>query len=128
MGARAGEFLRFCVVGTVGFIVDASLTLLLHQFAWISPLACRVLAFIVAATCTWALNRRFTFRSHRGASSWLPYIGLTTLGAGINVGVYFTWIQQAGSSATQLLVGVAMGSVAAMGFNFITAKTITFRN
>jgi putative flippase GtrA len=122
-----GAFARFCAVGVVGFVVDAGLTLALTQMAGWQPLPGRVLAFLVAATVTWSLNRRFTFRSDKGAATWAPYVALTAVGAGINVGTYMAWLWLAGQSAVNLLVGVALGSVAALGFNFVASRAIFTR-
>ena len=121
------EFLRFCAVGTLGFLVDSGLTVIATRFWGLGPTAARLLAFAVAATLTWALNRRFTFRSSAGAASWLPYFGLTAFGAVINVGVYRLWVAAAGSTPEQLVVGVAFGSVVALGFNWTVSRYIVFR-
>jgi putative flippase GtrA len=117
-------FARFCAVGVVGFVVDAGLTLVLTQTASWQPLPGRVLAFVIAATVTWALNRRFTFRSGAGAATWAPYVALTAIGAGINIGTYMAWLWFAGEDGSSILVGVALGSVIALGFNFVTSRAI----
>lgn len=119
-----GMLARFCVVGTIGFAVDSSLTLLLTQtLAW-NPFPARLCAFLVAATATWSLNRRFTFRSSRGASTWAPYVLFTSVGAAINVGIFLGWVWLAGDGALSVFTGVALGSVAALGFNFVVSRMI----
>ena len=55
------EFLRFGVVGTIGFVVDtavlyAGLALGLGLYGG------RAVSYLAAATTTWALNRVWTFR------------------------------------------------------------------
>ena len=117
-------FARFCAVGVVGFVVDAGVTLALTQTAGWQPLPGRVLAFVLAATVTWALNRRFTFRSKAGAATWAPYVALTGVGAAINVGTYMAWLWFAGEDASSILVGVALGSVVALGFNFAASRAL----
>lgn len=119
-----GMLARFCVVGGIGFLVDSSSTLLLTQtLAW-HPLTARLGAFLIAATATWSLNRRFTFRSSRGTSTWVPYVLFTSVGAAINVGVFLGWVWLTGRGAVSILTGVALGSAAALGFNFIVSKMI----
>jgi putative flippase GtrA len=121
-------FARFCAVGVVGFAVDASVTLVLTQTVGWQPLPGRVVAFIIAATVTWTLNRRFTFRSEKGAATWAPYVLLTGVGAGINVGTYMAWLWVAGESALTIFTGVALGSVVALGFNFFVSRAIFTRS
>lgn len=119
-----GVLARFCAVGTVGFAVDSSFTLLLTQtLAW-DPFPARLCAFLIAATATWSLNRRFTFRSSRGASTWAPYVLFTSVGAAVNVGVFLGWVWLAGDGALSVFTGVALGSIAALGFNFVVSKMI----
>jgi putative flippase GtrA len=120
----SGAFLRFCIVGAVGFAVDAGCTLLLTQLTSLTPLPSRMLAFVVAATVTWGLNRRFTFRSTAGLGSWMPYILVTGVGALINIGVFWIWIAWAGTGPLSIVGGVAAGSVAALSFNFFASRAI----
>ena len=124
MSSDLGAFARFCAVGIVGFVIDAGVTLLLTHTAGWQPLTGRVLAFLIAATATWPLNRRFTFRSEKGAATWAPYVLLTGVGAGINVGIYMAWLWLAGESPMSILTGVALGSGVALGFNFLASRAI----
>lgn len=121
------EFLRFCMVGTVGFVVDAGTTMLLTQMLAVAAAPARVMAFLVAASVTWALNQRFTFKAGSDMATWLPYVVSTSLGALINIGVYLLWLRWAGHSPTQIVVGVAMGSVCALAFNYTIARRVIFR-
>lgn len=127
MRTISGELLRFCIVGSVGFVMDAGLTLLFTQAAQWRPEAARLVAFLFAATATWHLNRRFTFRSSVGARSLLPYIALTTLGAAVNFAIFVIWLKLAGTSPPQILLGVAFGSVAALSLNFAVSRRFVYR-
>jgi putative flippase GtrA len=121
------QFGRFCLVGGVGFIVDAGLTLLITQGFGLSPVLSRAVAFASAASVTWALNSRFTFRSRGGLGSWMPYVLSTSIGALVNGGIYLLWLHLAGRTAAQILVGVALGSAVALVFNFTIARRFIFR-
>ena len=125
---ETGRFLRFCVVGTIGFVADAGCTLLLNLVAGLAPLRARIAAFVIAATVTWALNRGFTFRSTAGVGSWAPYVLLTGLGALINIGIYWAWIAIIGTVPLAILAGVALGSIVALGFNFLVSSAIFQRS
>ena len=125
--AQHQQFLRFCLVGVVGFAVDAGITLLLTQMMEVAVAPARVMAFVIAASVTWALNQRFTFKSGKGMATWLPYVVSTSLGALINIGIYLLWLHWAGHSPAQVFVGVAMGSVCALAFNYTIARRVIFR-
>lgn len=115
----------FCIVGTVGFVVDSGALLALTQLLGVSPLPGRIPSFLLAATVTWALNRRYTFRAvGRRARSWLQYVLATALGAAINIAIYQLWVTLAGSSPAQLLIGVGLGSICALFFNFAISRYI----
>ncbi len=124
MSLGAGVLARFCVVGSLGFGVDAALTLLLTQAAGWNPAPSRLVAFLIAATVTWALNRRFTFRSTLGVSTWTPYVLFTSIGAAINIVVFLGWIWVTSDRAVSVFTGVALGSASALVFNFFAAKAI----
>lgn len=121
-------FLRFSVVGTIGFLVDSSVLMALTQGLELGPLAGRFLSFAVAVTVTWYLNRRVTFRAVTAptGSEWLRYAGLTAFGALINIGVYRMVLALAGITPTAMVAGVAAGSVAALGFNYTVSKRWVF--
>lgn len=57
-------FLRFVIIGGLGFAVDAGLTLVLIQ-AGLQPWQARVPAILAAMACTWAANRRFTYQASK---------------------------------------------------------------
>jgi putative flippase GtrA len=120
-------FLRFCLVGTLGFLVDAGVLLLLTAAGFAGARTGRVASFLVAACVTWLLNRRFTFRSGASAKSLGPYVLLTGFGALLNVGVYWLWITAFGETPGMLVLGVAAGSIVALAFNFLVSKHVVFR-
>jgi putative flippase GtrA len=57
----SSRFLRFCLVGAAGSLVDAGLLQALVTLAGANPFVARVSSFLAAATVTWRLNRCFTF-------------------------------------------------------------------
>jgi putative flippase GtrA len=61
------EFLRFGLVGVIGFAVDAS-TLAMMLMADAGVLRGRAVSYVAAASCTWALNRRWTFMTEAAAA------------------------------------------------------------
>jgi putative flippase GtrA len=80
-------FLRFGLVGTVGFLVDSGLPQALVGLAGWSVIGTRVLSFPVVVFASWLLNRHFTFgQTDDGAAgrSFAPYMAVSLGGAGVN--------------------------------------------
>jgi putative flippase GtrA len=126
--ALISRILRFGSVGAVGYVVDSSVLLLLAKGFGVAPLPARIMSFIVAATVTFLLNKRFTFalRERFSVYRWSYYILATGLGALVNVGVYHEWIVHFGTSAFNLVAGTAAGSVVAMCLNFFVSQRFVF--
>ncbi|KQU82655.1 polysaccharide synthesis protein GtrA [Variovorax sp. Root318D1] len=120
------QFLSFAVVGAIGFVVDvAVLYLMAPLLGWYGA---RVLSFLAAATATWALNRRYTFRRSE-ASVLREYLGyLVTMlgGAVVNYGAYVLVLNWA-SGPWAPAAGVALGSCAGLVVNFLSARYLVFR-
>lgn len=72
------------------------------------------------------MNRRYTFKvgykpTH---SEWLRYVGLMFLGALINYSAFALCIMFWGFANAQPWVGVAVGSIAGLGVNFVTSRML----
>jgi putative flippase GtrA len=120
------QFLSFAVVGAIGFVVDvAVLYLMAPLLGWYGA---RVVSFLAAATATWALNRRYTFRRSQ-ASVLREYLGyLVTMlgGAVVNYGAYVLVLHWA-TGPWAPAAGVALGSCAGLVVNFLSARYLVFR-
>lgn len=123
------RFMRFGVVGTLGFVIDAGSLIALVSLLNIAPLPARMGSFLIAATVTFALNQRFTFqlRERFDVYRWLSYLATTAVGACVNVGVYHIWITMTDATPKQLVVGTAFGSLLAMCVNYFASSTLVFR-
>ena len=125
-----GQFLRFGIVGTIGFVVD---TAVLYLALWLGAgfYGGRVISYLVAATGNWALNRAFTFPSsgddhaHR---QWAKFLVLNVFGAIANYGAYAALIGMGEPFLTYPVLAVAAGSIAGMVFNFTLSKRFVFSN
>ena len=120
------RFLKFCVVGTLGFAVDAGVLLALADGLGIDPYLARVFSFLAAASATWWLNRRYTFEVERAASrgEWARYVSLMLLGAAVNYGAYALAITVWELARAHLWIGVALGSIAGLAVNFATSRAL----
>lgn len=130
MSARAHEFLRFAAVGVVGLFADmAALTFALNVLH-LDVYSGRVFSYLVAATVTWALNRRFTFVSAERVSplrQWLKFLGANAIGGAVNYAVYAAIVTFTALGAAWPVLGVAAGSVAGLAFNFSINKLWVFK-
>lgn len=126
------ELLLFAVGGVVGLVIDAGIVQLLVGMEHWNPYFARVISFLVAATFTWWWNRRYTFaarRSERAAhAEWLHWVGLMSIGAVINYGVYAVLLMNFASLHRWPAVAAAAGSAVAALVNFSTARGMLFKS
>ena len=123
------EFLRFGVVGTVGFVVDtavlyAGLALGLGLYGG------RAVSYLVAATTTWALNRLWTFRGRGNGPvhrQWALFLVVNLIGFAMNYGTYAALIAFVPMVAAHPVLGVAAGAIAGMFGNFVLSRQLVFR-
>lgn len=131
MQALLLQFLRFGVVGTLGFLLDYAV-LSAAVALGSGPYWGRVLSYLVAATGVYALNRAWTFRDRRGGGAgvgrqWGLYLALNLVGFAVNYGTYAAITAWTEIGAQHLVIGVAAGSIAGMFINFALNRQLVFR-
>jgi len=123
------EIFVFGIAGVVAYLVDVSLTTLLEPY--LGVYIARIPAFLAAATTTWVINRKITFR-HRPSkyknllAEYGHYLSLMLVGAIVNYVAYaiaVTFIQ----GDFKVVISVAIGSLAGMGVNFITSRKYIYK-
>ncbi|HVJ28948.1 MAG TPA: GtrA family protein [Gammaproteobacteria bacterium] len=127
MLSSLGRFPSFVVVGSLGFIIDATvLSLLVHVWDW-HPYAARALSFPPAVTVTWFCNRRWVFsRTPDPAREYGAYFSVQAVGAGINFGVYALLLALVPTLERVPLVPLVAGSALALVFNYSAARRWVF--
>ncbi len=119
------KILRFGVVGVSGFIIDFGLTFLLKEKAhWHKYLASAV-AFSIAATSNYFLNRVWTFQSHNQKilEEYTIFIGVSVVGLLISLAVLWVmhgWKEKHFYLSKLTAVGIVMF------WNFLANYFITF--
>ena len=80
------KFLKFCVVGFSGMLIDFSATWLLKEKAGINKYIANSTGFILAATSNYIWNRIWTFESRNSeiAVEYFSFILISIAGLGIN--------------------------------------------
>lgn len=123
------RLIAFATVGAIGFFVDTAVLYLLRGA--LNLYGARAVSFLCAATATWLLNRRFTFRDrssgHPPAKELLIYIGLMLLGGGFNYATYAWLITTSSLVAAHPIMGVGAGSIAGMFVNLLTSRFALYR-
>jgi putative flippase GtrA len=125
------QFSRFSIFGVCGFLVDATVLLVVTGMFGLNLYAGRVLSFLAAATTTWVLNRQFTFVTTRSTSrlrEWLCFLLFNAFGGLINFGTYAWMIHELAFARAWPLVAVACGSITGLLANFVFSKNFVFRH
>jgi putative flippase GtrA len=122
------EFLKFGVVGTIGFVVDVSTVYATRSF--LGLYGAGVAAYLVGATGNWILNRTWTFRgkgSQPAHRQWAMFLVANLAGFVLNRGTYALLVTFVTLCATQPVWAVAAGSIAGLGANFFLSRRLVFR-
>jgi putative flippase GtrA len=126
-----GEFLRFGVVGVVGFIVDTAV-LYAGLALGLGPWVGRAFSYLAAASTTYALNRVWTFRDRgdpaQPARQWALFLVVNLVGFAANYGTYVALLTTVPLAAAHPVLGVAAGAIAGLGVNFTLSRRLVFRS
>jgi putative flippase GtrA len=122
------QFLRFGTVGGIGFLVDtATVYGLRHNLGLYGA---GLIAYVIAATGNWALNRIWTFRG-RGSGpahrQWAMFMLTNLAGFVLNRGAYILLVTFVAAATRQPVIATAAGAVAGMFANFSLSRRVVFR-
>jgi len=80
------KFLKFCVVGSSGMIIDFGITWLLKERVKINKYIANSTGFVLAATSNYFFNRLWTFESRdiHIAEQYSLFVIIAIIGLGIN--------------------------------------------
>ncbi|HOA46121.1 MAG TPA: GtrA family protein [Paludibacteraceae bacterium] len=80
------KFIKFCVVGASGMVVDFGVTWILKEKLKVNKYIANSTGFILAATSNYVWNRLWTFQSKNSgiAVEYLSFIGISIIGLLIN--------------------------------------------
>jgi putative flippase GtrA len=122
------EFLKFGTVGVVGFLADtATVYALRHSLGLYGAGA---VAYGVAASVNWILNRLWTFRgkgSGPAHQQWARFLLVNLAGFVLNRGTYAALVTFVPLCAAEPVWAVAAGAIAGMFLNFSFSRTMVFR-
>lgn len=123
----SAEFIKFCIVGTVGFLTEA---LIIHLVKVIYPdflLYVRFISFPAALAVTWLLNRVFVFESGNSKIKEVSkYALVQTFGAILNIMVYTLLLLLSDFFVGYPVLALAAGSAVALFSNYYLSKYWVF--
>jgi putative flippase GtrA len=103
---------NFAVAGGMGFIIDATILLLLIEHTPLGPYSARVFSIAAAMLTTWAINRTVTFgKSDRPVvKEGARYAFIAIIGAVLNYAIY-SGLLLAAPPLMALVIAVAIVTV-----------------
>lgn len=118
------EFLRFVVVGCLGFVVDAGVVFLLFE-GGISPVLARIPALTAAIFTTWILNRTLTFRvsTPKSKDEVVRYVAVALSSAALNFLLYTALVL----TGVWPVIAVAVSTIALLFYSFYGYRRFAFR-
>jgi putative flippase GtrA len=124
----AGQFIRFGIVGGIGFVVDtATVYGLRHDLGLYGA---GMVAYGVAASGNWLLNRLWTFRGHGSQPAhrqWAMFMLTNLAGFVLNRGTYAILVTFVAAAAEQPVIATAAGAMAGLLVNFNLSRRLVFR-
>ena len=121
-----GQVSRFLLVGGLIFIVDGLVLFTLINAFSLPPLVSRTVSCSVALMAAFYLHARFTFLVSPSRGTLFRYLVSQSLSAGLNFSVYAVWLVY-GYSYKAPLIGLTIGSISAMIFNYFVNKYFVYR-
>jgi putative flippase GtrA len=125
------QFLKFSMVGGVGFAVDAGTFFILTHYLGGGLVSSRfVSSLIFGMTTTFVLNSYLTFRGHGSGSvfnRYLRFAAANIIGNLLNVGTHAVLVENLALFHRLPLLGVVAGTFVGLIFNFTGSKYFVFR-
>lgn len=120
------QLIRFGLVGASGYFVNLVVFALATQLADIHHIAAAVVAFAVAVSNNFILNRHWTFRARQGSAGpqAARFLTVSVAGLAINLAVLALLVDVLGLAE---LPGQAVAVAVAMPFNFLGNRLWTFQ-
>jgi putative flippase GtrA len=126
--ATLAQFVKFGAVGLSGLIIDTATVYALRGS--LGLYGAGIVAYVVAASVNWLLNRIWTFRG-RGSGpahhQWGRFMLANLVGFALNRGTYALLVTFVPIAAAQPVIATSAGSVAGMFVNFYLSRRMVFR-
>jgi dolichol-phosphate mannosyltransferase len=128
---KISQFVKFCLVGLSGLIVDTAVLISFVELLSFDPRIAAIIAFVVAVTWNYLLNRVWTFEHAQYIKisySYSSFVMVCLLGLGVRIGIMHLLIEYGAMGKGRLYVLASIiGIIAATVFNFLGSKYVAFR-
>ncbi|MGE4351603.1 MAG: GtrA family protein [Bdellovibrionales bacterium] len=124
------QFLKFGIVGGLGFVVDTALTYFGIYALSMERIPAGFFAFPFAVTFTWIGNRLYTFADKPRepmAKQWGKFAAVCGVGIVFNRGTYSLLVSTVPLVYAHPVLGLLAGSCAGLFFNFFASRKIVFK-
>lgn len=124
------QIIRFGIIGTIGFCVDAFVLLIGVNLFLFSIESSRLISFLCAVFVTWLLNRTFTFNANNSFSKkkeYGLYLIIQSMGALLNYGIFMLLIYFDSFFQKYLILALAIASLVAMFFNYFMIRNFVYK-
>jgi putative flippase GtrA len=125
------QFIRFCIVGGSGMVVDMGITFALTEIVGLDPRLSAVFGFALAVINNYIFNRLWTFKNVSSAShtfSFSSFFIISTIGMAISIGImHLVMVYFLPQEGFQYLIARFIGIVVATFWNFFGSKFIAFK-
>lgn len=120
------SLVKFAVVGTIGLIIDFSITWVLRDVLFINGYLASGLGFAVAASSNYYINSKWTFRTNSNAVArqFAQFFVISIIGLGLNILLLYFF--QGFNISFYISKALAIGFV--FIWNFAANSLITFRS
>lgn len=122
------QFARFCLIGLLGFFIDAGILAFFIQTIGLDPFSARILSLIGAVSATWACHRNFTFKTENEnrLAEWGRFLSVNLAGSGTNFAIYAAILLA--MPGTKPLYALAVASILALVINYAGSALFAFRD
>ena len=130
---RGSQFLRFAIVGGLGFFVNEAALFFALQILHMDRYSGAVFSFFVAVPLAWWGDGTLTWRAEAASGAigvvleWVKFVAANGFGFVVNYAVYAGLITFAPPPADNPYFALACGTIAGLIFNFVLSKRLVFR-
>jgi putative flippase GtrA len=126
------QFLKFSMVGGVGFVVDAGTYFVMtHSLGGDLIISRFISALVFGMTATFLLNNFVTFRGHGSGSllsRYIKFAAANIIGNLLNIGTHAVLVENLALFHRIPVLGVVVGTFVGLIFNFTGSKYFVFRS
>ena len=123
---------KFAMVGCTGFLIDITIFYLLYEVINLDLMLARILAFTVAATSNWFLNRLFTFSrkslNSKKSEEWFKFLTSAAFSAIPNLATFYLLVNILPQSIINILVAMICGIAIGYYSNYRLANDWVFKH